>query len=125
MFFDLIEHLRRYTDDGVAFPDVLGLTLLNAPTAFYRILPLVVILTTIALFFSLARTSELVVTRAAGRSALRALLAPVAVAFAIGATMLFLCVNDPRTLLSINSIIHSTKFCRPPGVSAVMRRAAL
>lgn len=88
VFFDLIEHLRRYTDDGVAFGDILGLTLLNAPMAFYRILPLVVILTTIAMFFSLARSSELVVTRAAGQSALRALVAPVTVAFAIGCLML-------------------------------------
>lgn len=87
-FFDLIEHLRRYTDDGVPFAEIIQLTLLNAPTAFYRILPLVMILTTIALFFSLARSSEMVVTRAAGRSAIRALLAPVGVAFAIGCLML-------------------------------------
>lgn len=88
VFFDLIEHLRRYTGDGISFRDILSLTLLNAPAAFYRILPLIVILTTIALFFSLARSSEMVVTRAAGRSALRALLAPVLVAFLIGVLML-------------------------------------
>ncbi len=93
LFFDLIEHLRRYTGDGVPFGEILGLTLLNLPAGFYRILPLIVILSTIALFFSLARSSEMVVTRAAGRSALRALMAPVAVAFAIG--LLTLAVLNP------------------------------
>ncbi len=88
VFFDLIEHLRRYTDDGIPFGEILSLTLLNAPMAFYRILPLVAILSTLALFYSLARSSELVVTRAAGRSAIKALLAPVLVAFAIGALLL-------------------------------------
>jgi lipopolysaccharide export system permease protein len=39
---------------------------------------------TIALFVNLARTSEMVVTRAAGRSALRALVAPVSVALMLG-----------------------------------------
>ena len=88
LFFDLIEHLRRYADADIAFGEILGLTLLNGPMSFYRILPLVVILTTIAMFFALARSSELVVTRAAGQSALRSLLAPVAVAFLIGCLML-------------------------------------
>jgi lipopolysaccharide export system permease protein len=55
------------------------------PQALYRMFPLLAILATIAMFLGLARTSELVVTRAAGRSALRALIAPVAVAALIGA----------------------------------------
>ena len=47
-------------------------------------LPLVVILSAVALFVRLARTSELVVVRAAGRSALGSLVAPVTVALLIG-----------------------------------------
>ncbi len=83
-FFDLIEHLRRYSDDGATMSDLVPLILLNLPSGLYQILPLLVILATITLFLSLARSSELVVSRAAGRSALRALLAPVLGALLIG-----------------------------------------
>ena len=54
------------------------------PETLYLILPLVVMLATLALFLSLARTSELVVTRAAGRSAIRAIIAPMVAAFGVG-----------------------------------------
>lgn len=63
---------------------VLGLVALEMPWANYEILPLVVILASVALFVRLARSSELVVLRAAGRSALRGLMAPVAVTLVIG-----------------------------------------
>jgi lipopolysaccharide export system permease protein len=84
MFLDLVEQLRRYATAEARFSDVLQLTLLNIPQAIYEIMPLIVILAAIALFLGLARSSELVVTRAAGRSALRALSAPLAVALLIG-----------------------------------------
>lgn len=82
---DLVEQLRRFSADGIGFGNIMGLTLLNMPKAISDILPLVMILSTIALFLGLSRSSELVVTRAAGRSALVALLAPVLVALLIGA----------------------------------------
>lgn len=85
LLLDLVEQVRRFDGDNVTFADMLVLALLNAPESLYRILPLVMILATLTLFLSLARTSELVVTRAAGRSALRSLTAPLAVAFAVGA----------------------------------------
>jgi lipopolysaccharide export system permease protein len=81
---DLIEQLRRFGAVDVSFSQIIALTLLNVPSGLYRILPLVVILATLAMFLSLARTSELVVTRAAGRSAMRALTAPILVAFMLG-----------------------------------------
>lgn len=84
MFLDLVEQLRRYASADAAFPQILALSLLNIPQAIYTIMPLIMILATIALFLGLARSSEMVVTRAAGRSALRALLAPLAVALMIG-----------------------------------------
>ncbi|MEO0865390.1 MAG: LPS export ABC transporter permease LptG [Pseudomonadota bacterium] len=68
----------------MGFAQRFQLTLLNAPEAIDQILPLIMILGTVSLFLSLARSSELVVTRAAGRSALRALIAPVGVALIIG-----------------------------------------
>jgi len=82
---DTVEQLRRFDAAEIALSGALELALLSMPEALYRILPLVVILSTIALFLGLARTSELVVTRAAGRSALRALVAPVLVAALLGA----------------------------------------
>ncbi|MBE0412868.1 LPS export ABC transporter permease LptG [Yoonia sp.] len=83
-FLDLVEQLRRYASTEASFSDIVVLTMLNVPKGIYGILPLIMILTAIGLFLSLARSSELVVTRAAGRSALRALLAPLSVALVIG-----------------------------------------
>ncbi|MFN3208922.1 MAG: LPS export ABC transporter permease LptG [Roseovarius sp.] len=79
---DLVDELQDFPN--LPFTDVLGVVLLNVPHANYEILPLVVILSAVALFLRLARSSELVVTRAAGRSALRSLAAPVTVAALIG-----------------------------------------
>lgn len=81
---DLVEQVRRFASDGVSFSDLVGLTLLNAPQSLYDILPLVMILSTITLFLGLARSSELVVARATGRSAFTSLIAPVFVALTIG-----------------------------------------
>lgn len=83
-FLDLVEQLRRYASNDADFSQVLVLTLLNVPQGIYQILPLIMILAAIALFLGLSRSSELVVTRASGRSALRALLAPLGVALVIG-----------------------------------------
>ena len=84
MLVDLIEQQRRFAALDLGFAQVAQLVLLNAPGAISEILPLIMILATVALFVTLARTSELVVTRAAGRSGLKALMAPVAVAALIG-----------------------------------------
>lgn len=84
MLIDLIEQLRRFEGYDVSFGKMFILTLLNAPAAISEILPLLMILSTIVLFVGLARTSELVVTRAIGRSGIRALAAPILVAMVIG-----------------------------------------
>ena len=81
---DLVEQMRRFDSENVSFTDVLFLALLNSPAAIYQILPLVMILSSVSLFLTLARTSELVVTRAAGRSALVTLMSPLAVSALIG-----------------------------------------
>lgn len=80
---DLIDEMRRQ-GDNVDFAQILHLVALKMPEGLYEVLPLVMILATIAMFLGLARSSELVVTRAAGRSGLTALMAPVVVAFLIG-----------------------------------------
>lgn len=81
---DLADQIRRFAGDGVSFRQLLGLTVLSAPVALYRIIPLITIIATLALFLSLARSSELVVARASGRSALRALTAPALAALLLG-----------------------------------------
>jgi lipopolysaccharide export system permease protein len=81
---ELVEQARRSFEDDVGLWDLLALALLKAPQTINLILPLIVILATVVLFISLARSSELVVTRAAGRSAIRALHAPAIVALVIG-----------------------------------------
>ncbi len=85
ILIDLIEQVRRFNDINLSFGRLLHLTLLNTPAAISEMLPLLIILSTIALFIGLARSSELVVTRAIGRSGIRALVAPVLLALAIGA----------------------------------------
>ncbi|MEM8536577.1 MAG: LPS export ABC transporter permease LptG [Pseudomonadota bacterium] len=84
LFVDLVEQLRRFGGRDASFADIIILSLLNVPQTFYTFLPLIMILSAVSLFLSLARSSEMVVTRAAGRSAMRALLAPVGMALLIG-----------------------------------------
>lgn len=84
LLVDVIEQLRRFSDADVGLLDAGRLALLNVPDSLYRILPLIVIMGAMVNFLGLARSSELVVVRAAGRSGLRFLLAPVAVAVILG-----------------------------------------
>jgi lipopolysaccharide export system permease protein len=83
---DLIEQLRRLsTRPEAGLADAMVLAALNLPKVMYQILPLTVMLASIAYFVGLSRSSELVAIRAAGRSALRALVAPIIVAMIVGA----------------------------------------
>jgi lipopolysaccharide export system permease protein len=98
MLVDMIEQIRRFEGVNVSMGQLLRLTLLNTPAAISEILPLMMILATILLFVSLARSSELVVTRATGRSGIRALAAPVAVSALIGIL----------TVTTLNPIVAAT-----------------
>lgn len=51
---DLIDQTREFSEHGVGFGQTIGLTLLNVPKTLNQILPLIMILGTIALFVSLA-----------------------------------------------------------------------
>ncbi|UWP99604.1 LPS export ABC transporter permease LptG [Aliiroseovarius crassostreae] len=90
VLLDMVEGMRKFDASQVGFTEVLGLTLLNMPMWMYRILPLVTILATIWMFLSLARSSELVVTRASGRSAMITLISPVVTVFLIGVVALLI-----------------------------------
>jgi lipopolysaccharide export system permease protein len=80
----VLEELRRFSGSGISLRESIKLALLNAPSGLYQILPLIMILASIGLFSGLARSSELVVVRASGRSGLRFLVSPVVTAFLIG-----------------------------------------
>lgn len=82
---DLVEKVRRFGETDAGAAGILELVLLNLPQSINQILPLIVLLSTVGFFISMARTSELVATRAVGRSALGALVAPIGVVIALGA----------------------------------------
>lgn len=90
---ELLEHVRRYGDEGFGFARLAYLALLHLPGVLYQIISLVVLLSAVLLFINLARTSEMVITRAAGRSAMRSLAAPVVAAALIG--VLAICFLNP------------------------------
>ncbi|KPQ08358.1 MAG: ABC-type lipopolysaccharide export system permease component LptG [Rhodobacteraceae bacterium HLUCCA12] len=83
--FEVFEVVRRFGDEA-DLATLLILSLLRVPSTFYQIMPLLMILSSMALFLSLARSSELVVMRSAGRSAKRILVEPIL------AVVLFGCV---------------------------------
>jgi hypothetical protein len=80
VMIDMIEELRRFSDPGLGLSEALVLACLKVPATLYRVLPVVVTLSAIALFLGLSRSSELVVVRTAGRSGLSFLMAPVVTA---------------------------------------------
>lgn len=84
ILIDVVEQLRRFSNQDISTRAAFHLAAMNTPAAIYRILPLITILSAIALFLGLARTSELVAIRASGRSAVGFLVAPFVVAFMIG-----------------------------------------
>lgn len=84
MMIEVVEQFSRLKNDHVGLPEVIELTLLHLPAIMYPIMPLIVILATLMMFLSLARSSELVMARAAGRSGMKNLTAPVVVALLLG-----------------------------------------
>jgi len=116
VLLDLVEQIRRF-DNSVSFGEVMRLTLLNTPDGMYQILPLVMILSSIALFVSLARSSELVVARAAGRSGLMAILGPMVVALVIGA--LTVAMGNPIVAATSKAYADLRETYRSGGTSAL------
>lgn len=85
MLIDIIEQLRKFSSTNIALTTAAYMALMNVPESLYRILPLILIMAAIAMFLGLARSSELVVVRAAGRSGISFLVAPLVTALLIGA----------------------------------------
>ncbi len=88
VLLDMVESMRKFDAAQIPFSDIIKLTLLHMPIWIYQLTPLVVILSTIWMFLSLSRSSEMVVTRAAGRSALITLISPALTVFLLGVVLL-------------------------------------
>ncbi|KFI27499.1 LPS export ABC transporter permease LptG [Paenirhodobacter enshiensis] len=81
---EMVEKIRSFGNAQIGLGRTAVLAALAVPQSIYTILPLLVAMAAMLLFIGLARSSELVVIRASGRSALRMLAAPVAVALILG-----------------------------------------
>jgi len=91
LLIDTVEIARAFPELEGSFGPALNLALLRAPAIVIQIVPLVFLLAAMATFLGLARSSELVIGRAAGMSALR-LISPVLIttlALGIIITMVF------------------------------------
>jgi len=93
MLMDMVEQIRKFDSAQVGFSELVALVVTNMPEWMYRVLPLIVILATLSMFLGLARSSEMIVTRSAGRSALVTLISPVVTVLLIG--LLALAVFNP------------------------------
>lgn len=102
LLIETIDQMRGGASGGLI--TALRLAALDVPDSLYRILPLIVALASISLFIALARSSELVVVRAAGRSGLRFLVAPVLTALAFG--LIAVAVLNP--LVAATSKLYDT-----------------
>jgi lipopolysaccharide export system permease protein len=100
---DLIEQIRRFSQNGIGVAEALVLAVLNVPQNMYLILPLVMVLAGITLFLGLAKSSELVVVRAAGRSGLRFLVSPTSKEYDLRAAARATGGSDAPAVLSLSA----------------------
>lgn len=99
VLFTSVENLRRFGESSASTADIVRITLLQAPEVLYQVFPLVLMLASLTTFLRFARTSELVVMRAAGVSALQLIAVPVLAAIALGIG--FVMVVNPFVAASI------------------------
>ncbi|MFQ5622768.1 MAG: LPS export ABC transporter permease LptG [Paracoccaceae bacterium] len=84
LLFDGVDNIRLLSKKGATFNQMIEYTLLKAPQNIYVAFSLIVLIASLTTFLSLARSSELVITRASGVSALRILSMPLAAALVFG-----------------------------------------
>lgn len=99
LLFGGVENLRRHAGSDASVGDVIEVTLLEAPETLYQVFPLVLMLASLVTFLGFARTSELVVMRAAGISALRLIRVPVAASVVLG--IVFVAAVNPFVAATI------------------------
>ena len=76
LLIDITEQLRKFAV-STDFIEIFFLALLNLPSSVYQVLPLIIILSSAWIFLSLARNSELIIFRAAGKSSVSMLITPL------------------------------------------------
>lgn len=81
---DLVELLRSNRDGNADFADLVGMAMLHAPSVTITAAPFTVLLAAMVCFAWMARTSELVVTRAAGVSAWKLIIPAIVSAMLLG-----------------------------------------
>ena len=89
ILLEMTEYIRKYDINKVPINVLFRLSLLNLPKMMYKILPLIILISSLWMYLSLARTSELIVIKASSRSAIRSLAGPVITALFIGLISIF------------------------------------
>jgi lipopolysaccharide export system permease protein len=115
LLFASVENLRRFGDTEAVLGDVLEITLLHAPETLYQVFPLVLMLASLVTFLRFARTSELVVMRASGVSALRLIAVPTFASILLGIG--FVAVVNPFVAASIKRSLSLEEEFRNSGTS--------
>ena len=116
-------HLRSFRDLELPTAAILGLSLLKLASSLYGILPIIVGLAALATSIRLSTTSEIVVARAAGLSALGALLSPAAVAAGVG--VLALLILNPFISETSKQYRLLTESLRARGAQVVLNESAI
>ncbi len=111
LLIDGSDQINFMANNNIGFSEGIKSTLLRTPSIIIDAMPLVIMLTGLATFLNLARSSELVVMRSAGRSALRILLAPLALTVIIGV----FCTTLGNPFVS-SSLKYSEEFLQNLGV---------
>ncbi|MEL6576260.1 MAG: LptF/LptG family permease, partial [Pseudomonadota bacterium] len=92
VIIDLVERMNQNSDGNAGFVDLVGMAFLHAPVITIAAAPFTVLLASMACFAWLARSSELVVTRAAGVS-VWAVLTPAVLSAAVLGVLTFSVYN--------------------------------
>ena len=101
LLFASVENLRRLSDRDAGVVDIIVISVLQVPEVLYQAFALVMMLASLVTFLALARSSELVVLRAAGISALRLISIPMLAALFLG--VVFFAIVNPAVSVSIRA----------------------
>ena len=89
ILIDLIEHSRKFSYYTDLF-GILHLSFLNLPKSIYEVIDLTMLISSIAFFISVSKTSELIIVRGSGRSVYGAIFSPIIVSLIFGILILAL-----------------------------------
>jgi len=104
ILLEMTEYIRKYDINKIHLVILFKLSLLNLPEMMYKILPLIILLSSLWMYLGLSRTSELIIIRASSRSALRSLAGPISTTFLIGLISIFFL----NPIIVVTSKYHQT-----------------